>query len=53
MRRNLALAASFRPHHHAARPVANLAFVVALALACWAGVAWIVEILLRLHRLGY
>jgi hypothetical protein len=54
MRRNLALISAMRSdHHHTARPVTCLAFVILLSLAFWTGAVWIAEFLIRVSQLGY
>jgi hypothetical protein len=49
MRRELSLRGAARPTERTARSIACLAFVAALALAFWAGAAWIVQAFVRLN----
>ena len=49
MRREFAFRGVARPKERTARSIACLAFVAALALAFWAGAAWIVETFVRLN----
>jgi hypothetical protein len=52
MRRHLAFGGAARPANRAVSSVACLAFVVALAVAFWAGAVWIAQFLLRLSSSG-
>lgn len=49
MRREFAFRDAARPTGHTTRSIACLAFVAMLALAFWAGAAWIVEAFVRLN----
>lgn len=54
MRRHFAVAATaVRPAQRSASSIACLAFVVALAVAFWAGAAWIAQFLIRVGALGF
>jgi len=53
MRRNLAFGAPARPLVKSLHSIACLVFVVALAIAFWAGALWIGNFLLRVTSSGF
>ncbi|HEX3700756.1 MAG TPA: hypothetical protein VHV27_08795 [Phenylobacterium sp.] len=53
MRRNLAFGGLARPANRSVSSLACLAFVALLAVAFWAGAAWIGHVLVRMSQTGF